>query len=374
MALFSKVVDHGGTGSYTSLQAYNDAFGGVPGNGACVANQYQARATFICTDGVLINEFNFYGWTSTSKTYFVEIYVPPAYRHQGYWPAATLTNVARVYQNVAPSGVRNMIAGMAFRCTGLAVKFVTDFGAAGFLYNALAITDPDVFMFEIYDCAFFTKDCSVNGGKAVWVTAVPGISSGTPKVIVANSILECPTGNDESVGISQMNLGNAGTIFPDVYVYNNTIIGGRRALNSADGWKLYSRNNLFYGSELADIAGFSTQVHDHPASVRAGGTSRVDLTGVAVTDLFAGYAARNYLLKFSGTNVCYRTGADLHEDSVVPITTDFRGKPRWTQPCIGAYETDLDEALISSGNVGGGNARAHRLRRLMMLRRHRFAR
>ena len=93
----TKVVDPGGTGDYTSLQAWATARGGN-----LITRNTIEVARCICTNGASDTNADLGTLFTTDATHYVKIYVDSLYRHKGIYPAAG-SHIYRIEDNITPN-------------------------------------------------------------------------------------------------------------------------------------------------------------------------------------------------------------------------------------------------------------------------------
>ena len=317
------IVDTDGTQSpdYTSLAA---AIAGETGaspkcvTGAnLVTNDEQLTIECRASSGAADAAASVDGFTQDEDRY-VEIYIPPAHRHNGKWSTGKY-RIESTDQDIL------YIKDSYTRVRGIQVK-----GSSTGWYNRTVRIDEDT-DYVVFEDFIIINDCQYEavGLHAVGFSAI-GKYGEDKHDRVQNGIIICK--NYTEIGFYAGSWNSK--------LFNVTIYGGKYGIVSE--WAETQFTNIVaVGASVScfydKAGGFSTS-SDYNASDddTAPGANSIDLTGVSLGTIFTDYSNEDFSL-VSGSPLI-DAGIGPGQDSDVP-TTDIVGTSRSGNTCdIGAFE------------------------------------
>lgn len=303
-----------GTGTdYLSMDAWEDAFGGVGNSGDCTGEGERAVGVLRCTGGSddAASVVIFAGWTSTDPVNYPMVIAKQeeGYRHIGQWP--TTENIYRLWKGGGESAIQLQmpycrLIGVAVRDATLSFKGTIEIEEEGC---------------TVESCLVWSGRSGASEAYGIYAKSFTG--TGLPTKI----------GNNIVIGFDGIQVGGSAGIFCSTvsdsicYIYYNTVVGCYRGI-AAGAVSRAVTNNLVYDSTIAfhNISGTwngSNNGYDNGSDPNTGGT---DLSGVAGADIFLDYAAADY--RMAGDSVVVDQGVTLAADPDYPITKDWEDEDR----------------------------------------------
>lgn len=318
-----------GTGThYTSLAAWEAAFGGVPGSGNLVGNDKIAVAECYCSGGTAdTSGFTLSGWTATDATHYIKITVAEGYRHKGVFPAS-----GNIYRLNVTSGT------FAFRI------YSTDNVIVEWLAGKFTASAD-------YGQTFQNRDAE----NVVWKNCVATVNAN------GKSYIRCFNDYYNSAGatayINCLAYGSTGTAGECFWVQNRTGgtlhyyhcgAAGRCGINgTSNSGCTATVRNCYAKTTSTSFTGVTFTGSSYNAYSSGGdpGTNGIDISGEAEGDLFVTAASNYHILK---TGALYNVCPTLYYDSLYPVQTDFHGFPR---PGTGTVDCGPHEYASATGHA-----------------------
>lgn len=305
-----------GTGTdYTSLDAFEDAWGGVGGSGDCVGQDEWAHGVLRCTGGSVDSAVvDFTGWTDTDEDHYVQVeaVLAEGYRHSGSYPASG--NIYRIdtIGSSAPSITVRMnhvyLIGIANRCT--AAQYEGAFEVRATAENVriqdcvawLAGTAPDRYGYRVYSITSGSK-CLIQNCLAYSFSGTGGAGFRIDTNSIHTTHLQFCSSVDNTIGFYS---------------------AGSTTTAKCTNCMTFDTTTAFSGSRFG---GSTYNCYDNGSDPGTGGT---DISAVAGTDLFLDYAGEDYRIQADSPIV--NLGTDLSSGSPYSCSRDFEGDLRATTP------------------------------------------
>lgn len=311
---------------YTSMDAFEDAWGGVANSGDCVGEDEWAHGILRCTGGTVDSRVvDFTGWTSTDATHYVlvETLLTEAYRHDGNYPASgNVYRMDTVGSSLPTITVRMndvIIRGVANRCTA------PQYGGA---FEIRATADN----VRIQDCVAWLSGTAADR----YGFYVHSITSGSTCLI--QNCLAYSFNGVGGEGFKITTNSNHTTHLQFCSAIDSTIgfsSGGSTTTALCSGCFTFNTTTAFSGTRF----GASTNnCYDNGTDPGSNGT---DISSVTEAELFVDYASSDF--HFIQDNAVAGRGPDLRTASPYACTTDFEGDTR-----AAASVPHFDEVWVST--------------------------
>ncbi len=313
--------DNGAGTDYTSMDAFEDAFGGVANSGDCVGQDEWAHGILRCTGGSVDSQVTvFAGWTATDADHYVlvETVLSEGYRWQGSYPSSGNYYRMDTLGSSAPSVTVTMgyvrLVGIANRCTAAANQ-----GAFEVETNA---TDA-----RITDCVAWLAGTAADR----YGFYIHNISAGT-SVLIQNCLAYSFNGTG-GVGFRVLANGTHTTYLQHCSAINCTI-GFHASVTPSIAQCM---NCMTFDTTTAyDGARFGGCVNNGYDNGSDPGTDGLNLSNVAGTALFEDYNNEDYRIK--ADSPVSEKGTNLLSYSPYACTTDYEGEARYKIPVLGFDE------------------------------------
>lgn len=329
-ATLEKIVDpDSGAGfDYSSLNAWEVAFGGVANDGDCVGQDTIAKAVCRCTAGTAdATPTNINGWTATSATQYPWVYVDTSYRHTGVYATG---NIYRFENNSSTQALK--LTNNYCRLSGVLVKPLYDADYVAGIYVAGASTGC-----IIEDCVSVGSGTTGSNCYGYQTAADSG------KLLYIRNCLSYDWSNSSRAF-------TCGTTAGTIYIYNCTAVDSYYGFRSTSANTVVLKNCVAYNCTDDYSGTYKTGTTNCAYSEGADpGASGIDISAEQGTALFYGYNSDDFHVL--GTGKLYGAGANLYADAALTVTTDFEGDAR---PSSGAFDLGFDEHV--GHDVTGGLA------------------
>ena len=272
------------------------------------------------------------GWTTSSADY-IKIWTDTAesYRHNGTYQTGNKYRIETVHDLI-------IVAEAYCRFIGIQFSRSTASGAYQSHINidtGDASNAPNIL---VDSCIF--KEAATYTSNIACIYWEYRITSARTEVVVNCLFYHAGTSNGYNLAI--YNRDYAGNF----YFFNNTIInfGVGIFVNNANTTNIV-RNNLCFACADGYSTNLDTVTNNGYSEGTDPGTSGVDLSGYAGTDIFVDYTNKDFHLK-SGSP-CIGYGLNLYNDATYPFQTDIDGQDRGG--AAAAWDIGADEYVADGG-------------------------